>query len=236
MVQEYFKRRVAEAKTVVRDSTQTNGNNGTRRLRLKVGADKTPEPPPQRLTIKLPGLKAGVAKEKKEQSGVSVDNESLKRQQDLVKAGSNGQETRQAPPITRSLRRPPASPTSSTGKGTESQAQQRRPSVSSPARSALATVESEAQTLPSPRSAVGPSREGSQEPGKPVAMSPGPASPVGSALGSSMPPMPPPSIIRRRQSSSPCHLSHPVTHPQTELNNTSPLDSILWQPGKGKFT
>lgn len=232
--QDYFKRRVAEAKRVVRDSTQTN-NNGTRRLRLRVGAS-TPEPPPQRLTLKLPGQKAGVTKEKKPQSGMSVDNESLKRQQDLVKAGSNGQDIRDTPPISRSLRRPPASPTSSAGKGTGPQAQKRRSSASSPPRSALATVKSEAQTLPSPSSAMVPSRENSQESGKPAAVSPGPISSAGSAPRSSIPPMPPPSsITRRHQSSSPCHLNNPAPNSQTGLNSTSPLDSILWQPGKGKF-
>ncbi|OXV08817.1 hypothetical protein Egran_03421 [Elaphomyces granulatus] len=218
VLEDYFKRRVAEAKRVVRDSTQTN-NNGTRRLRLRVGAS-TPEPPPQRLTLKLPGQKAGVTKEKKPQSGMSVDNESLKRQQDLVKAGSKGQDIRDTPPISRSLRLPPASPTSSAGKGTGPQAQKRRSSASSPARSALAT--GEAQTLPSPSSAVVPSRENSQESGKPAAVSPGPISSVGSAPRSSIPPMPPPSsITRRHQSNSPCHLNNPAPNPQTGLNNSS---------------
>ena len=53
------------------------------RVKLTMGG-KSPEPPPK-ITLKFGSSKSN------SQAGVSVDNESLKRQQDLVKAGINGQ-------------------------------------------------------------------------------------------------------------------------------------------------
>ncbi|KAL9126219.1 MAG: hypothetical protein Q9217_004699 [Psora testacea] len=72
----YFHRRLKEAKAVVNEPPQP-------RVKLTMGG-KSPEPPPK-ITLKFGSSKS------KGQAGVSVDNESLKRQQDLVRAGVNGQ-------------------------------------------------------------------------------------------------------------------------------------------------
>lgn len=51
-----------------------------------MGASKTPESSSQRLTLRLPGRKPSAAViEDSPQLGVSVDNEALKRQQELVR-------------------------------------------------------------------------------------------------------------------------------------------------------
>ena len=52
---------------------------------------RSPEAPPK-ITLKFGSSKSSSA------AGVSVDNESLKRQQDLVKAGSNSQESNASKP------------------------------------------------------------------------------------------------------------------------------------------
>lgn len=77
---------------------------------------RTPEPAAQRLTLKMRGQTSETpSKNDGLQAGVSVDNESLRRQQDLVRAGSTSHEV-DAPrmsPRTRSLRRQIGSPKSS---------------------------------------------------------------------------------------------------------------------------
>ncbi|KAG8527080.1 uncharacterized protein KY384_008509 [Bacidia gigantensis] len=72
-LQEYFVARVKEAKAVVTEPPQP-------RVKLTIGG-KSPEPPPK-ITLKF-GSKSSNA------SGISVDNEALKRQQELVKAASS---------------------------------------------------------------------------------------------------------------------------------------------------
>lgn len=77
---------------------------------------RNPEPAMQRLTLKMRGQTSETpSKDDGPQPGVTVDNESLRRQQDLVRAGSASQEV-DAPrmsPRTRSLRRHVGSPKSS---------------------------------------------------------------------------------------------------------------------------
>ncbi|KAL2005009.1 hypothetical protein VTN00DRAFT_2859 [Thermoascus crustaceus] len=235
VLEDYFKRRVAEARKLVPDSTQTNGDGGAPRLKLRMGAVKTPEPSSQRLTLKLPGQKPDtVPKEERMQPGVTVDGEALRRQQELVRAGSNGQDihARATPPTTRNLRKPPGSPRSSSGKGQMPQEHQRSSSATSLARSSTAAVKSEAQAAPSPGLAAVISREGSQESVKQTGGSPAAASPVLPAAGSEMPP--PSSATPRPSSGSPWPPSHPVSHPPHAYpsQNVSPLDSVLRQPGK----
>ena len=75
---EYFHRRLEEAKRAVQEPPQPKG------IRLKLGA-KTPEPASNpKITLRIGGTKIGHS------TGVSVDSEALKRQQELVRAGSNG--------------------------------------------------------------------------------------------------------------------------------------------------
>ena len=75
-MQNYFHRRLKEAKEVVTEPPQP-------RVKLTMGA-KSPEPPPK-ITLKFGNPKPGTS------AGLSVDGEALKRQQDLVRAGVNGQ-------------------------------------------------------------------------------------------------------------------------------------------------
>lgn len=204
---------------------------------MKMGAAKTPEPSSQRLTLRLPGQKPDtVPREERGQPGVTVDSEALRRQQELVRAGSNGQDlhARSTPPTTRNLRKPPGSPRSSSGKGQVSQEHQRSSSATSLARSSTAAVKSEAQAVPSPGSAAVISREDSQDSARHTGGSPGAAaSPIPPAAGSEMPR--PPSATPRQSSGSPWPPSNPVSHPvhAFSLQNVSPLDSLMRQPGKG---
>lgn len=105
---------MTEAKKLVPDSIQVDGAPEMPRIRLKMGA-KDPEPTAQRLTLKMPGQTSETPKDVPS-SGVAVDNDSLKRQQDLVRTGSASQsQDADAPrsPRTRSLRRQIGSPRSS---------------------------------------------------------------------------------------------------------------------------
>ncbi|KAL8680353.1 MAG: hypothetical protein Q9186_003474 [Xanthomendoza sp. 1 TL-2023] len=74
-LEEYFCRRLEEAKKAVAEPPQP-------KVKLRMPA-KSPEPP--KITLKFGGPKPSAA------VGVSVDSEALKRQQDLVNAGMNGQ-------------------------------------------------------------------------------------------------------------------------------------------------
>ncbi|KAL8895621.1 MAG: hypothetical protein Q9207_008089 [Kuettlingeria erythrocarpa] len=75
VLEDYFYRRLEEAKKVVAEPPQP-------KVKLRMPA-KSPEPP--KITLKFGGSKASAT------TGVSVDNEALKRQQELVNAGMNGQ-------------------------------------------------------------------------------------------------------------------------------------------------
>ncbi|KAL8810227.1 MAG: hypothetical protein Q9200_002751 [Gallowayella weberi] len=81
-LEEYFYRRLEEAKKVVAEPPQP-------KVKLRMPA-KSPEPP--KITLKFGGPKPSPA------IGVSVDSEALKRQQDLVNAGMNGQASISAGP------------------------------------------------------------------------------------------------------------------------------------------
>ncbi|KAL8850467.1 MAG: hypothetical protein Q9221_004609 [Calogaya cf. arnoldii] len=73
-LEDYFYRRLAEAKKVVPEPPQP-------KVKLRMPA-KTPDPP--KITLKFGTTKPSGT------SGVSVDSEALRRQQDLVNAGMNG--------------------------------------------------------------------------------------------------------------------------------------------------
>lgn len=199
-----------------------------------MGASKTPESSSQRLTLRLPGQRPSAALiEDSPQPGVSVDNEALKREQELVRAGSNGQEdhTRTTPPVTRSLRKSAASPISNSEKGAASI--QRGVSASSSSRSTVATFDNETQALPSASLGLVSSRESSHESVNPASTSPN-RTPVSSAMGTAIPP---PAIdISGDQSTSPWLPSNPagqVVDAHSVLH-ISPLDSIVRPPGQGR--
>lgn len=115
--QQHFHRRVAEAKKLVPNPIQVDDHPETEtpRIKLKMGA-RNPEPAASKLTLKMRGQTSETpSKDDGPRSGVTVDNESLKRQQDLVRAGSASQDVDvpQMSPRTRSLRRHVESPKSS---------------------------------------------------------------------------------------------------------------------------
>lgn len=136
-----------------------------------MAATKTPEPPSQRLTLRLPGQKLdNTSKDEKTQPGMTVDSEALKRQQELVRAGSNGKEFDvRSTPLTRSLRRTTGSPKLGVGKFQIPQENRGSNSAISPARSTTAAVKSETQATVSPKLAAVRSREDSQESVHPTA-------------------------------------------------------------------
>lgn len=89
MVQEYFEPRLVEARKAIKDPPQavTNVDGAAPRLKLTMNASSaTPEP--QKKLI----LKHGATTDTPPAStpGVTVDNEALERQQDLVRVGSTG--------------------------------------------------------------------------------------------------------------------------------------------------
>lgn len=116
--QQHFNRRVTEAKKLVPNPIQVDDHPETEtpRIKLKMGA-RNPEPAASKLTLKMRGQTSETpSKDDGPRSGVTVDNESLKRQQELVRAGSASQDVDvpQMSPRTRSLRRHVESPKSST--------------------------------------------------------------------------------------------------------------------------
>lgn len=112
--QEYFNRRVLEAKKLVPDSIQADGDPEMPRIKLRMGA-KDSEPPAQKITLKMSGQTSETPSKGRPSSGVAVDNDSLKRQQELVRTGSASQDAdaQRLSPRTRSLRRHISSPRSS---------------------------------------------------------------------------------------------------------------------------
>ncbi|KAJ5577786.1 uncharacterized protein N7459_006750 [Penicillium hispanicum] len=110
----YFKRRVAEAKKLVPNPIQVDGHPEMPRIKLKMST-RTPEPGAQRLTLKLTGQTSETPQGDRTPSGVAVDNESLKRQQELVRTASVNQDvdTHHMSPRMRPLRRQVGSPKSS---------------------------------------------------------------------------------------------------------------------------
>ncbi|KAJ5088147.1 hypothetical protein N7456_011763 [Penicillium angulare] len=116
VMEKYFKERVEEAKKFVPDPIQVDGHPESPRIKLKLGSSHSTLGS-QKLTLKVAGQAPEISKHDKPPSGVTVDDDSLKRQQELVRTGSTSQEvdTHQMSPRTRSLRRHIDSPKSSTG-------------------------------------------------------------------------------------------------------------------------
>jgi hypothetical protein len=148
-----------------------------------------------------------------------------------VKAGSADREshTSGTASVTRSLRRPPSSPTSNDSKAPGTMLTQRGASVSSPARSTATAVKSETHALSPPGPATFDSRPDSHDSGKPVGESPDPSTVPVIDHG-----MTPAGYTTNHKSSSPMPSPQPVSQPHLyPVPSASPLDSVLWQAGKG---
>ncbi|KAJ5806150.1 uncharacterized protein N7503_003752 [Penicillium pulvis] len=114
VLEDYFLHRVAEAKKLVPDPIQVDGHPELPRIKLKM-ASNNPELGAQKLTLKMARQTSEPPRDDETPSGVTVDSDSLKRQQELVRTGSTSQEvdTHHMSPRTRSLRRNIESPKSS---------------------------------------------------------------------------------------------------------------------------
>lgn len=84
LFQTHFNQLVTEAKKVVRDPSQTNGDGGSTRLKIN-------PPTSTKIKLKMSGQGSAAAGLETGQSGMAVDNDALQRQQEVVRAGSNGQ-------------------------------------------------------------------------------------------------------------------------------------------------
>ncbi|KAL1960755.1 hypothetical protein VTO42DRAFT_6585 [Malbranchea cinnamomea] len=93
-LEEHFYRRLEEAKKLVPESPPVASEPPPPRLKLKMGGTKTPEATPQqKITLRLPGrTEQTSSKMENLENGVTVDSEALRRQQELVRAGSSGLE------------------------------------------------------------------------------------------------------------------------------------------------
>ncbi|KAL9072936.1 MAG: hypothetical protein Q9157_004926, partial [Trypethelium eluteriae] len=193
-LEEHFKRRLAEAKAKVPEPTQPT-------LKIKSSTSQpTPKPPGTKL--RLGGNKASPAPTNDTATpvprpshtpGVTVDNEALRRQQELIQAGVNGQTSEQRPP--------PRNPFSSSRPGSAapplpnlSQSQQTSSAGSPPLSSS--GIKAEAGVGASASPALNPVRGTS---GAPEGRGPSP-------LANSA--MPPPSTTPRAPSGSPLPNGH----------------------------
>lgn len=200
------------------------------KVKLKLSAAKSPEPTQPKITLRVGGQKSSPALTPSNSARVTVDNEALQRQKDLVKAGANGQGTSTAddvPPRPGS-RNPFGASQSGSGStpvptlAHPSLDMNRSGSAASPSPSAIG-VKSEVQLGQSPALGavqVRRSSNGSNE----AIQSP--------HLAAST--MPPPSSLTP-------HLPSGSPHPQTQSHanytahhaTTNAFDSKWRQPGKG---
>ena len=202
-LQSYFNKRMNEAKEAVAEPSQP-------KVKLRLPA-KTPEPPPK-ITLRF-----GQKPASENVNGVTIDNEALKRQQDLVKAGTSG-----------SVSTTNGDPSKSPGKNSHSLSlmasqtsvlnhlvQDRRSgSAASPPTSN--GIKSELQHTQSPALPAITMRHGSSTSNE------GAQSPQNTSTA-----MPPPASVNPRVSPLPPGY---VPH---NYHQSNPLDSRLRQPGKG---
>ncbi|KAK2741046.1 hypothetical protein FQN57_005783 [Myotisia sp. PD_48] len=122
-LENHFNRRLAEAKKVVPEPVpDQNGrtvstDHATPRIKLKVGGPNTPEPAAQKLTLRLPGKPVDSTRGLTPSQG-RADSEALKRQQEFVKAGVNGEIANQSTP-SRNLRDRSSARLASLGAGSQ---------------------------------------------------------------------------------------------------------------------
>ena len=90
IIQEFFEPRLAEARSKVKDPATLNGETGAPRIKLKMNVNtETPEPTQKKLI--LTHNVSSQTPPATSQSGIGVDSEAFKRQQDLVQAGSTSE-------------------------------------------------------------------------------------------------------------------------------------------------
>ncbi|KAM5467187.1 hypothetical protein MferCBS49748_004118 [Microsporum ferrugineum] len=91
-LEKFLSTRIAETRKTVPAPEEKEGGGGPK-IRLKLGGAATPEPPvtTSKIKLRLPGRHQGdTGSSTSTIHGVRVDTEALKRQQDLVRAGTNG--------------------------------------------------------------------------------------------------------------------------------------------------
>jgi hypothetical protein len=216
-----------------------SGDNAAPRIRLRMGSTKTPEPLPQKLTLRLPG-KAGDPSSSMEmlQSGVTVDSEALKRQQELVRAGSNGLEVpRNSTPPARNLRDRSGSGTrciSAMSRRSQDQEIQGSTFGASPVPSTSA-IKSEILAGQSPSLTALHSNHDSYDSSKHSNESPFAVSLESSAGLNTFPPpnaTPAPNCVSLRSSLT---QTYNLSSHNMSVHVVSPLDSRLRKPGKGNI-
>ncbi|KAK2784505.1 hypothetical protein FQN51_004067 [Onygenales sp. PD_10] len=155
-LKEYFHRILAEAKKVVPEPASTNGDaTAAPRIKLRMGATKTPEPASQKLTLRLPGRGATQPTDVEHR----LSEGSVDKQQEVHRPASNGLEAPERPTApTRSLR--DRSGSSRSARPPE-QDQQRNAFGASPARPSVVKVEGTGASTPNL------TRPASQEAAKP---------------------------------------------------------------------
>lgn len=210
---------MAEAKKHVPDPPQVDGHPETPRIKLKIGASNA-EPRSQRLTLKMDGQTSETPSKDEAPSGVTVDNESLKRQQELVRTASASQEadTHRMSPRHRSLRRHLASPSRSSAATTPSISEQPQNGPAG-AKDLAGVIKSESSGLASQHSEATRAPNGLH--GVPSETHYGKACPE---TGIS------PHLRLVTDSSS------YRTAPLTQAVATTPLDSLLRRPGQGEIS
>jgi hypothetical protein len=135
-VQDYFLRRVAEAKKLVPDPLQVDGTPEMPRIKLKMS---TVVPPiTGKLTLKLPGQNSDTRSKKDAQATNIVDPEPSGPQREMNRAESTGQDTSTSPRA-RSLRKHLDSPRSSIATTTASE----QPTASLGSRGLYASIKKE---------------------------------------------------------------------------------------------
>ena len=186
---------------------------------------KSPDPAPK---IKL---RFGQKAIHDEGSGVTIDNDALKRQQDLVKAGANGYEitsvgeTPSQPSTRTPFRGASQTPSVTTTTAANQLLKGRRSDSAGSPPVAVNGVKNESAAEQSPAlAAVRPVSSGSNE----TKQVPGPLGTP--ALGSAS--MPPPASVTPRLPSVSPNPQTVATHAHTQ-HITNPLDSRWRQPGKG---
>lgn len=203
MGQSYFHTRLAEAKKSVAEPPQP-------KVKLRMPA-KSPEPP--KITLKFGGQKATGA------ASMSVDNESLKRQQELVRAGANGYA-------------PGKGNTSSLSHNISRISHSHLGSVANPALSQL----SHERSGSSEQATNGMKTETVQGQSPALNAIPNGTSEVRRSPSASNLQMPPPvHLSSRMPSGSPHPLAAPNGVAPTSQASSTPFNSRLRQPGKGNF-
>lgn len=179
-----------------------------------------PEPGTQRLTLKMAGQTSETPSKDDGPSGVAVDNEALKRQQALVRAGSasHDSEAHRMSPRTKSLRRQVGSPKSSAA--TTPSASEQHHGVSTSARYLAGVVKDE--TPMASQHAETRSFHG---------LHGGPIDPAGGALSYDGKLHEPAIALLIRASTD---SRAPIAAPAHQPAEASPLDSIWRRQGQGR--